>query len=245
MSNSLDTGVIGSGTEVLSMTLHNLTYMFVSAFLALFPVVNPISDGMIIDRYLSGLSVEERKLIVRKITLNCIFVGIATLILGHFVLLLFGLAVPVIQLGGGVLICQVGLAGLSGSGDTNEPSLDTDANEHEADRFKRIRGETFYPLSFPISLGPGTISVIFALMANSSWKSDFLKTFVSYGIIGLAIIILCALIYICCLQGQKIIERLGNGGMEIINKLVSFLTFCVGLQIVVTGISDIFHLHIL
>jgi RNA polymerase sigma factor (sigma-70 family) len=46
-------------------------------------------------------------------------------------------------------------------------------------------------------------------------------------------------------EQQRIIQKLGPVGNQIINKLVAFFTFCIGIQISVTGISQIFHLNIL
>ncbi|PZF71462.1 MarC family protein [Taibaiella soli] len=213
--------------------------------MALFPPVNPISDALIVNRYLTGLSERERKLVVWRITRNCMLVGIISLILGHLVLQLFNLAIPVIQLAGGILICKAGFEGLQ---DSEAESEHKKSGNRVADggTFAKIENKIFYPLSFPICLGPGTISVIFTLMASLPSKRDnMVELALSYGVIILAVIILCALIYICCLQGQKLMERLGESGGVVITKLVSFLTFCVGIQIAVTGISKIFHLNIL
>jgi len=225
------------------MQIHQLIYGFTSAFLALFPPVNPISDALIVNKYLTGLNEQERKLIVWRITRNCMLVGIISLVLGHLVLQLFNLAIPVIQLGGGILICKTGFEGLL----DNEAENEKRANSmQDGGSLAKIENKIFYPLSFPICLGPGTISVIFTLMASLPSKRDSMtELLMSYSVIILAVIVLCALIYICCLQGQKLMQRLGDSGGVVITKLVSFLTFCVGLQIAVIGIAKIFHLNIL
>lgn len=224
------------------ISLHSLIYTFVSSFLALFPVVNPISDGLIVNRYLSGLSNKDRKNIIRRISINCLFIGLISLIAGHLILLLFNLDIPVIQLAGGMLICKTGLDGLS-----DQKNVDNDNKEEVVNKanLSKVQRMIFYPLSFPICIGPGSISVIFTLMANYSEKKDWLATGLNYGVITFAITILCLMIYLCCLQSQKIIGKLGRSGGLIINKLVSFLTFCIGIQIIVTGISKIFHVNIM
>ena len=60
-----------------------------------------------------------------------------------------------------------------------------------------------------------------------------------------AVHILAVILYVFLSQGQRIIQKLGPVGNQIINKLVAFFTFCIGIQISVTGISQIFHLNIL
>ena len=59
------------------------------------------------------------------------------------------------------------------------------------------------------------------------------------------IICMAGILYVFLSQGQRIIQKLGPVGNQIINKLVAFFTFCIGIQISVTGISQIFHLNIL
>ncbi|MDR0801903.1 MarC family protein [Fluviicola sp.] len=228
------------------MHLHDLIYTFIASFLALFPPVNPIGDSLIVNRYTMGLNEKERKQIVWRITRNCMVVGISSLFVGHFVLQLFGLATPVVQFAGGMLIFKTGMEGLVDTSDKIQMKNDSEQIIAEKSSLNEIKSKIFYPLSFPICIGPGTISVIFTLMANSSKKEGgLLVVFTNYAIIILAILVLCALIYIFCIQGQKLILHLGESGILVIMKLVSFITVCIGIQIAVTGISKIFHLTIL
>ena len=224
------------------MSVHNLVYIFVSSFLALFPVVNPIGSGFIINGFLDGLDDAYRKTVIRRIILNSLAIGVGSLVAGHFILLLFNLALPVIQLGGGILICKTGMGWLSdsGSGTTNHTEQTINKINQE-DIERRI----FYPISFPISMGPGSISVIFTLMATATVKGSLLQTGVNYSVIALVIVALCGILSIFLSQGQRIMKRLGTSGNMVINKLVAFFTFCIGIQIIVTGISKIFHIDVL
>ena len=190
------------------MSLSNLLIIFSSSFMALFPVVNPLGNGFVVNGFFTDLDPKQRKTAIRKLILNFIIIGVGTLVIGHLFLLMFGLAIPVIQLGGGILICKTAM-------------------------------------EFPISIGPGSISVIFTLMASASVKGKLLQTGINYFVIALVIVCMAAILYIFLSQGQRIIQKLGPVGNQIINKLVAFFTFCIGIQISVTGISQIFHLSIL
>ena len=223
------------------MSIQEPLFIFTSAFVALFPVVNPIGNGFIIDGFIKNLNDEQRKSAAKKVFFNCLLIGVGSLVIGHFVLLLFGLAIPVIQVGGGIIICKTGLEMLSGS-----PS-DTDDKQEAINKINmnEIERKLFYPLSFPIVVGAGSISVIFTLMANGTVKENFLHTGINYSAIALALFAMLAILYVFLLQGHKFMKKLGNSGNLIINKLVAFITFCIGIQILVTGISKIFHLSIL
>jgi small neutral amino acid transporter SnatA (MarC family) len=208
--------------------------------------MNPIGSGFIVNGFLEELDDIQRKIYVKKIIINCILVGVGSLLAGHLILLLFGLAIPVIQLGGGIVICKTGLEWLSDSksGKTEkvQPAMDKiNVHVHADDIEKKL----FYPISFPISLGPGSMSVIFTLMASAVVKGNFLSTGLNYAIISLAIVSLLIILYIFLSQGMRIMKKLGRSGNMVLNKLIAFITFCIGIQIIVTGISKIFHLSIL
>lgn len=224
------------------MSVQDFIYTFVSAFMALFPVTNPISSGFIINGFISDLDDEQRKIIIKKIITNCLIIGLGSLLVGHLILLIFNLAIPVVQLGGGILICKTGLEWLSDSPSTIDDNKKDAINKIQLHQLEK---KLFYPISFPISLGPGSISVIFTLVAAAGVKENLLATGINYTMIALVIILLCFILYLFLTQGQRIMKKIGESGNMIINKMVAFFTFCIGLQIIVTGISKIFHISIL
>lgn len=213
------------------MILSNLLIIFTSSFMALFPVINPLGNGFVVNGFLNELNDYQRKTAIQKLIINYILIGIGTLVIGHLFLLIFGLAIPVIQLGGGLLICKTAMELLSDSStpdksDKKETNQDTDGSN-----WKNIEQKIFYPITFPISIGPGSISVIFTLMASANVKGNLLKTGMNYAVIATVIICMATILYIFLSQGQKIIQKIGSSGNLIINKLIAFFTFCIGIQL--------------
>ena len=86
------------------MLKEGFLFTFISAFMALFPVANPVGAGFLVNGLLSGLNDEDRRSIIRRIVTDYLLVGLGSLAVGHFVLTLFGLSLPVIQLGGALLV---------------------------------------------------------------------------------------------------------------------------------------------
>ena len=74
-------------------------FMFISSFMALFPVANPVGAGFLVNGFLSGLDQKTRMSIIRRIVTDYLLVGLGSLAVGHFVLALFDLSLPIIQLG--------------------------------------------------------------------------------------------------------------------------------------------------
>ena len=224
----------------------SFAFMFVSSFMALFPVANPVGAGFIVNGFLSGLDEDERKVVVRKIAIYYLAIGIGSLAVGHLVLSLFSLSLPVVQLGGGLLICKTALECLSDSGST--PGMQSGAvsvaKPNDESLLNSLKSKIFFPLTFPMSIGPGSISVILTLMASASIKGNWPKSILNYVIIAAAIALMCLILYLFLTQGQRLMKRLGTSGNMIINKMVAFFTFCVGIQIVLSGVELIFHLNL-
>ena len=223
------------------MLKESFVFMFISSFMALFPVANPVGTGFIINGFLSGLDRSERRSIVRRIAVNYLLIGIGSLAIGHFVLSLFGLSLPIVQLGGGLLICKTALQWL---GDSDASTGSAPDKSVDPISVRNLESRGFYPITFPISIGPGSISVIFTLMASVNIKDGLGKIIINYAVIAFVIFLMCLILYVILSQGQKITKKVGVTGTMIINKMVAFFTFCVGIQIIAEGIEKIFHLSL-
>ncbi len=207
-------------------------------FIALFPVVNPIGTALMVDPYFSGLSRKERVSAVRKISFYALGICVITLLVGHWILELFGLSVPIVQLGGGIMICKIGWEFLT-SDKSNEKSGAVPEGS-DGDDMAQLESKLFYPITFPITTGAGTIAVLFTLSAHVQEK-----TFSGYMLNNAALLIsilgICILIFIFYVNAGRLIKYMGSHNEKIVNRLMAFLIFCVGLQIAVGGITGLIH----
>ena len=218
--------------------IHNFLHLLFIGLIALFPVVNPIGSALIVNPYLAKLSEKQRKNAVNKITIYAFFLCIVSLFTGHWILELFGISIPIIQVAGGILICKMGWESLSAEQDEN---TNKEIDEDDALLSTSISDKLFYPLTFPITTGAGTISVLFTLSAHSA-DSNWQDYMVNTGAILLAILMMCMLVHFFYNNTNKMIDKLGNNGQEIANRIFAFLIFCVGLEIATTGIKTLFHI---
>ena len=91
----------------------NWVHLVFIGIITLFPVVNPIGTAFILNPYFDNLTRKERKNAVKKIALYAFMICTVTLFAGHWILELFGISIPVIQLAGGIMICKMGWEFLS------------------------------------------------------------------------------------------------------------------------------------
>jgi multiple antibiotic resistance protein len=205
-------------------------------FLSLFPAVNPVGSAFIIDPLLGDLTFPERKRAAKRIALYCFAICIVSALIGSWIMRLFGISIPIVQLAGGVLICRMGWQ-----------LLNTDQVKGEKETAQPVRrpgdidGLLFYPISFPMSTGAGTISVILTLATHED-ETDILNHVLNLAALFIAILFICLLIYICYANTARLITRLGPRGEQIVNRLSAFLVFCIGMQIAWGGIRTLFKL---
>lgn len=207
-------------------------------FIALFPVVNPVGTALMVDPYFTGLSRRERVSAARKISFYALGICVVTLFTGHWILELFGLSVPIIQLGGGIMICKIGWEFLT-TDKSNDPPIPV-TQESGSGEMAQLENKLFYPITFPITTGAGTIAVLFTLSAQVQEKT-FSAYMLNNGALLISILGICILIFIFYVNAGHLIKYMGSHNEKIVNRLMAFLIFCVGLQITVGGIRNLIH----
>jgi len=224
----------------MSQQFNTFIHLVFIGFVALFPVVNPIGSAFIVSPYFVDISRKERIKYVKKIAIYCFIICAVTVLVGHWILELFGLSIPVIQLAGGIMICRIGWQFLSV--DDKEVKEKNVADKAETEHGASVESHLFYPITFPITAGAGTIAVLFTLSAQGA-NADLSVYLLNVCALLVSIIGICILIFIFYLNTNRLISYIGLRNEQIINRFMAFLIFCVGLQIAASGITNLVKLH--
>ena len=167
----------------------------------------------------------------RRIAINnVIFLAIIEL-LGAAILNFFGISLPIVQVGGGIVLVAMGWAILL----QRDESCDA-ANRKNIHPQDAVR-EAFYPLTLPLTVGPGSISVAITLGANAARSHALHPLTILAALVGSALIALS--IFLCYGFADRLARVLGPTGMSVMTKLSSFLLVCIGAQIVWNGIKTL------
>ena len=199
-------------------------------FISLFPAVNPIGSAFIVEPLLGDLSMPERRSASKKVALYCFAICTVTAVIGSWVLKLFGISIPIVQLAGGIMICRMGWQLL-----TTDNEIKTKKETANPDVTASIDNILFYPVAFQMTTGPGTISIILTLSAHPN-ETSLSEHFLNLLVLVIAILGMCVLVYICYTNTPRLTHRLGHRGEQIVNRLSAFLVFCIGMQIAFSGI---------
>lgn len=200
---------------------------------ALFPIVNPIGNTPIFLSLTRGLSGEGRAVLARMIAVNGLILILTSIFIGTHILTFFGISLPVVQVGGGLIVISTGWALLRQSNDDGTNESDGGRPCHEADYSR----QAFYPLTLPLTVGPGSISVAITVGANRPEGSEWRWPLTAGMVLGSLLI--AASIYISYRFAERIGRTLGDSAMNVIIRISSFILVCIGVQILWNGLSTL------
>jgi multiple antibiotic resistance protein len=168
------------------------------------------------------------------IALNGIGLILASIFVGTYVLAFFGISLPVVQVGGGLVLAAAGWT-LLNQKDDDGASAKHNQPCNETDYVKKA----FYPLSLPLTVGPGTISVAITLGANRPAGSQWAWPVIGGMLLGSFVIGLT--IYLSYRSAERLAQVLGDTGMNVFIRLSSFILLCIGVQIIWNGVKALLH----
>jgi multiple antibiotic resistance protein len=196
---------------------------------ALFPIVDPLGGAPIFLVLTREYSPETRMVLSRQIAIDSFFLMIGSYFIGTHILSFFGISLPVVQVGGGLIVISTGWAMLKQKSD-DEPA----ATHRTVDSQDPLR-QAFYPLTMPLTVGPGSISVAITLGANAAHYHGI--SFLAVAIAAIVGSILVAIsVFLCYGFSDRLARVLGPTAMSVIMQLASFLLVCIGVQILWNGV---------
>lgn len=195
-------------------------------YAALFPIVNPIGSAPLFLGMTQFCSDAQRAVLARRVAFNSFCLLLGSLFVGSHVLEFFGISVPVVRIAGGLVVTSFAWK-LLNSGD------ETDSKGAE----NATTIDSFYPLTLPLTVGPGSISVAITLGTQRPHDADVTELMLLAGgaIAGIMAIVLT--IYFCYRSADTIVRVLGKGGTNVLVRLSAFILLCIGIDILWNGIK--------
>jgi multiple antibiotic resistance protein len=195
---------------------------------ALFPIVDPLGGSPFFLALTGEYAPEARKALSWRIAINSFFLLVGSYFVGTYILAFFGISLPVVQVGGGLILVATGWTLLKQRDDEKH-------DVHRAVQPQDTFRHAFYPLTMPLTVGPGSISVAITLGANAAHSHALHPLTILAALVGSVLIALS--IFLCYGFADKLAQILGGTAMTVIMQLSSFLLVCIGVQIVWNGIK--------
>ena len=198
---------------------------------ALFPIVNPLGGSPIFLSLTREISASRRRALARRVAMNSFILLVGSYLVGTHVLAFFGISLPVVQIGGGLIVISTGWAMLKQPDEDQAERHQVHRNMGRRDPFRNA----FYPLTLPLTVGPGSISVAVTLGANALHDYGGHHLLIVAAIVGSFLIAVS--IFLCYGFADYLARILGPTAMSVILRLYTFLLVCIGVQIMWNGVK--------
>jgi multiple antibiotic resistance protein len=204
-------------------------------FAALLPIVNPLGMAPIFAAMTLGYPEKVRRTVAMRVAVNGVALLVASLFIGGYILQFFGISLAAVQVGGGLVVTFAGWQILNRKADVSERVVDPSPNN------QAILSQAFYPLTMPLTVGPGSIAVALTLGSNLHEERHMHLIFSALtAVIG--ILLIGVTIFLCYWFSERLQQLLGENGTSILIRLSAFLVLCIGIQIMFNGLEDFYEL---
>ncbi len=210
------------------------------AFSTLLPLINPLGSALVFVGLVGEAPPGVYRSLARKIAINnVIFLAIIEL-LGSAILKFFGISLPIIQVSGGLVITALGWGMLN----QKDAQATAQSKQEEADACldspsSALEQKTFYPFTFPVTSGPGTLVVVLTLSAHAS-HPVLLDNVLSHLGMYLAIVALSIAVYFCYAYAPRITRAISPSTVHGILRVMAFIVLSIGVQIAWNGFSALY-----
>ncbi|GGA98893.1 UPF0056 inner membrane protein [Brucella endophytica] len=216
--------------------MNDAIHAFFLTYATLFPIVNPLGTALIFLDMTARCSSQVRHQIAWRVAVSGFALLGVSILAGSHILGFFGLSLPSVRIAGGIVISIMGWR-LLDSGD--------DSTDSEVERSKTDQGalaKAFYPITMPMTFGPGSIAVAIALGTD---RPNILNDFDSAAIQDIAtclgLLAICGTVYLAYAYADVLKRVLGENGTEVLLRLAAFIILCIGIQMIWVGVSDLLH----
>ncbi len=198
-------------------------------FATMLPIIDPAGTASFFLHLTTGASPEVRAALAFRVAWVGFILLVSAMFIGSHVLSFFGLSLSIVRVAGGMLVTSIGWRML-------HPEA-TAAPEAQEWTPKLAAQRAFYPLTFPLTIGPGAIAVSITLGTSLNSPSQFDFSHFGASVVGAAALASC--VFLSYRFATKLLTFLGDTGTIVFLRLSSFILLCIGIQIFWSGVSEL------
>lgn len=193
------------------------------AFGAFFAIMNPFVNLPIFLSLTSGFSIKEQRSLAVKIAIYSFVMCVVILFAGQQIINFFGITVNEFRIAGGLVLAHIAWSMLNGSESNAHHGTDS-----EQEQIKNLSGLAFYPITFPMVVGPGTIATIIIYIGHIKSFTDTL----TLGAVILAVLLmLFFVLYFASYFGKILTETM----RVIMTRLMGMILLAIAVEMIFAG----------
>ncbi|MEP0964145.1 MAG: MarC family protein [Lentilitoribacter sp.] len=193
------------------------------AFGAFFAIMNPFVNLPIFLALTAGFTIAQQRTLALKIT---IFSGIMCLIIlfaGQKIIGFFGITVDQFRIAGGIVLAHIAWSMLNGNSIASHHG-----NENEQDHIQDLSGLAFYPITFPMIVGPGTIATLIIYAGHSTGITDLVLI---GGVVAIILVMLFVVLFFASFFGKVLSDTM----RVIMTRLMGMILLAIAVEMMVAG----------
>ncbi len=211
----------------MTQSVNDLANAFLLVYAGLFPIVNPIGGAPIFLGLTRECTEKERNALALRVACNSFVLLLGSLLVGSYVLEFFGITLPIVRVAGGLVVTATGW---------NLLQAGSYGDDEQAGHRPVVSTDGFYPLTMPITVGPGSIAV--AITLGSQRPRVALPEVALLGGAAVAgLVAIAATVYVCYRFAEGTVGALGEHGANVLVRLSAFILLCIGIEIIWNGYS--------
>ena len=201
------------------------------ALAGVLPIINPLASAPVFVEFTRGMDERGRTRLARRIGKNAALLLAGAMLIGSYLLNFFGVSLPVVRVAGGMVVASIAWRMLHAQQGASDDTTQMAQSLNE----DRVRIKAFYPLTFPLTCGPGSIAVAIAIGASLHTKRSMTETMANIAGGLAAALLLGMLVALTFRYASRLLQRLGETGQIVFLRLMAFMLLCVGVEIIWDG----------
>lgn len=195
----------------------------ITAFVALFVVIDPIGLAPLFVAMTAGMSPAKRRAIGMRACTVAIGILLLFSIFGTSILTFIGISMPAFRIAGGILLFLTALDMLF--------ERRTKRREDQADEDEHDDDPSVFPLAIPLIAGPGAIATVILLVGQTDSTAGY------FAVMAVLAAVL-ALVLLMFLSATALERLLGKTGITVVTRLLGMLLAALSVQFVLDGLRS-------
>jgi multiple antibiotic resistance protein len=198
---------------------------FLQATIALIAIANPFAALPVFLSLVSADDPAARRAAANRVALAVFAILAGAVLVGRFVLEMFGISFAAFRVGGGLVVTLTGLDMLR----RRDPMAEEDA----AATALSAADQLIVPVAMPLIAGPGTIITAMTMTARASGVGP-------PWVVVIAVAVVAAVVWGVLVLSGVLHRRIGMRGEAIVVRFMGLVLVAIGAQLVLAGIADFF-----
>lgn len=198
------------------------------AFGAFFAIMNPFVNLPIFMALTTGFSVAQQRKLAIKIAFFSAVMCAVILLAGQAIIHFFGITVDQFRIAGGVVLAHIAWSMLNGDSISSHHG-----SKEEQGQMEDLSELAFYPITFPMIVGPGTIAT---LIIYASHATGLVQTLEVAVLVAVVLLMLLVVLFFASAFSKVLTDTM----RVITTRLMGMILLAIAVSMVTAGISALF-----